>query len=111
MSNKTATASEVLTTLIDLDVNGIQNIYNGPCMLRGVFINTVMSAHSVAINDDTTLMYTLAADTKAGQWIEFGDTIFSTSLKLTANNSSTGKVRVCFIPITEGLVGGGAGLP
>lgn len=89
------TLQEFLTLVVDTSTDST-TVRTGAGIVRGVFINTILSAHTVVIKDDTTAMFTLAASTPAGSWIPFGDAQFSTSLVVDPHNSSTGSITVVY---------------
>lgn len=65
-----------------------------PAILRGVYVNTTLSAHTVVIKDNTTAAYTLPASLPAGTYIPFGDVTLHGGLVVDPDNDSTGSITV-----------------
>lgn len=77
-------------------------IYVGAGKLRGVYINTTLSAHTVVIKDDTTAMFTIPASSPAGQFIPFGDAEFLTNLTVDWDASmSAGNITLVYNPYPD----------
>jgi len=68
-------------------------------MLRGVYINTSLSAHTVVIKDGTTSVFTIPASSFAGQFIPFGDVVFTGGIVVDPDDSSTGSITVVYKPV------------
>lgn len=79
----------------DISVNGPTTIYAGSCRLLGIYINTVLSAHTVDITDDGTTVITLPASLAAGTFIDLPG-IRCSALEIAPNASSTGNVVVFY---------------
>ena len=71
-------------------------VYNGPAVLYGVYVNTVLSAHALPIKDGTTTVLTLPASAAAGSMYTFPGIVFGTSLVVDPNDSGTGNVTVVY---------------
>jgi hypothetical protein len=82
----TATVVDVAT-----DTTTVSSI---PAVLTGIYVNTVLSAHALPIEDGGTAKITLPASTAAGTYLEFPDVKFATSLIVNPNDSGTGNVTV-----------------
>lgn len=50
------------TTLVDMTDNYPQVVYEGPCLLHGAVVTTVLSAHAVTVKDDTVTAATPAVN-------------------------------------------------
>src|SRR5688572_9387863 len=74
-------------------------IYNGPALLFGIYVNTVLSAHTVVIQDNATAVITLPASLAAGTNLAFPGIRFETSLVCNPNDSSTGNITIMYRPI------------
>lgn len=74
-------------------------VYNGPAVLQYVYVNTVLSAHTVLLVDGSTTKLTLPASMAAGSSPNIAGTMFRTSLVVDPDNSSTGNITVCFRPL------------
>lgn len=92
---------EFLYSVQDTSANGPTAICSGPALVRGVYVNTVLSAHTVILKDGTTSVITLPASLAAGSFIPLGDVFFRTSLNIDPDDSSTGNVTVIYKPIHE----------
>ena len=88
-----------LATVVDLSGDANTVISTGATLLMGIHVNVVMSAHAVTIDDGTTAVMTLAASTAAGTNINCFGTLFSGTLEVNPNNSSTGTITVFYRPI------------
>ena len=80
----------------DTSINGPTEIYGAPCLLMGIFVNTVLSAHTVLIPDATTAIVTLPASLAAGTMVEFPGLRFETSLNIDPNDASTGNLTIIY---------------
>lgn len=84
----------------DTSANGPTEISAGPAILYGVFVNTVLSAHTVIFKDAATSVITLPASLAAGTFVNFSNGIrFETSLQIDPDDSSTGNVTVFYKPL------------
>ena len=91
--------SECLMSVHDTSANGPTVIHNGPALLFGVYVNTVLSAHTELFKDNTTTKITLPASLAAGSERCFYGARFETSLVIDPDDSSTGDVTVFYRPI------------
>lgn len=82
----------------DTSTNGPTEIYGGKCIVRGVYINTTLSAHTVIIKDGTTAKFTIPASSVAGKVFDLLDAHFQTSLNIDPDDSSTGSITVVYAP-------------
>jgi hypothetical protein len=73
-------------------------VYTGRCYLVGIYVNTVLSAHTVVISDGASALFTLPASLAAGTKINFENAEFLTSLIVDPNDSSTGNITVMWSP-------------
>ena len=90
---------ECLMSVQDTSGNGPTTIHDGPALLFGVFVNTVLSAHTVVFKDGTTAKITLPASLAAGTSTNCYGARFETSLVIDPDDSSTGNVTVFYRPI------------
>ncbi len=81
-------------------------VYTGPCMLYGIYVNTVLSAHAVPIQDGTTAVITLIASLAAGTNLEFPGIRFEESLIVDPNDAGTGNITVIYRPVNPAFVDG-----
>ena len=90
-----------LYQVVDLSVDTGVTI-PGPVLLKGVYVNTALSAHTVAIKDGAATVYTLQASLAAGSEKNFGSrdgVEFLTSIVVTPNASSTGNITIAYRPL------------
>lgn len=83
-------------TVADLSAGAVDVSTATPALLFGIYVNTVMSAHTVTLNDGVggTALVTIPASTAAGTKINFNGIKFNTGLYLTPNASSTGSITL-----------------
>jgi heme/copper-type cytochrome/quinol oxidase subunit 1 len=74
-------------------------VYNGPCIVYGIFVNTVLSAHACPILDGTTTVLTLPASLAAGTNIPLPGIRFNTSLIVDPNDAATGGIVIAYRPV------------
>ena len=85
--------SGVLTT------NSI-TIYNGPCILFGIYVNVAISAHTTVIKDGTTAVLSLPASAAVGAMYTFPGIRFETSLVCDPDDATTtGDLTFAYRPI------------
>lgn len=84
-------------TVVDVATDS-STIYTGPCYLRGVYVNTALSAHALPILDGASTIFTLPASTAAGTKFEFNGARFLTSLIVDPNDAATGNITVLWDP-------------
>lgn len=94
-----ATKRNIKYSVIDTSTDTV-TVFSGPCRIWGVFVNTVLSAHTVILKDDTTSIVTLPASLAAGTNIELPGIPCATSFIVDPDNSSTGNITVFY---EEGL--------
>jgi hypothetical protein len=90
---------ETLYSVQDVSTDGPTTIYNAPALLLGVYINTVLSAHTVVLTDAAATVITLPASLAAGTLLKFPGVKFASSLRIAPNASSTGSVVVLYRPV------------
>lgn len=66
-----------------------EQIYNGPCLLYGIYVTTAISAHVTVIKDGTTAVLSLPASAAAGSMYTFPGIRFETSLELDPDDATT----------------------
>ena len=65
----------------------------------GVYVNTVLSAHTCPITDGATTVITLPASWAAGSMQSFPGIRFETSLIVDPNDAGTGNITVAYRPL------------
>ena len=89
---------ECLYSVVDVAAD-TTTVYNGPALLFGVYVNTVLSAHACPITDAGTTVVTLPATAAAGTYYPFPGIRFETTLIVDPNNSGSGNITVFYRPI------------
>jgi len=75
-------------------------IYNGPCILFGIYVNVAISAHVTVIKDGTTAVLSLPVSAAVGAMYNFPGIRFETSLICDPDNSTTtGDLTFAYRPI------------
>jgi len=64
-----------------------------------LYVNTVLSAHTVILADAATSVITLPATMAAGTYLPFPAIRFETSLQCNPDDSSTGNITILWRPI------------
>lgn len=80
-------------TVVDTSAN-TTTVSAAPAVLLGIYVNTVLSAHTVLITDAATTMLTLPASMAAGTKIDCHSATFATSLIVNPDDSSTGEIVI-----------------
>jgi len=83
-------------SVVDVAVDST-TVSSVPAILYGVYVNTVLSAHALPIEDVAgTAVITLVASLAAGTMIDFGPRgiRFETSLIVDPDNAATGNVTL-----------------
>lgn len=81
-------------TIVDLSVDSTV-VSDAPTIVGNIWVETVMSAHTVAIADDTVTVKTLEASSAVGtSWEQLKGLRCETNLTVTPNISSTGIIHV-----------------
>lgn len=90
----THTESDYAIVVVD---DNSTTVFTGPCIVYGVYVNTVLSAHACPIQDGTTAVITLPASLAAGTNLIFPSGIrFNTSLIVDPNDSATGNITITY---------------
>ena len=81
-------------------------VYTGPCMLYGIYVNTVLSTHVLPIKDGAVTVVSLPVDLAAGTSILYPGIRFETSLIVDPDNAATGDIVVAYRPVNPAFVDG-----
>jgi hypothetical protein len=110
MSNRTkvvgqqvVTTPEVRTKRINLGAAESQTVCSGPALLRGLNVNTTLSAHQVSILNGAggNAEDTIPAES-AGPWLPYGDVYYPDGIYLSIPSGASGNISVKFIPLGSG---------
>lgn len=93
MSGKAFTAGEFYPIVVDLSTNSTI-ISTTQTMLRGVYVNTVLSAQECAIKSGTATIMRIPAGTAGGTWLPFGDAVLGAGITVDPDDSATGEIAV-----------------
>ena len=86
--------------IVDLS-NDITTIEAVACLVKGVYINTDLSAHPCPIEDGTDQAFVIPAGATAGSAYAFGPAIYDTSLIVDPDNAATGNITVVYVILGE----------
>lgn len=99
MAEDVGVAQEFIPTVVDLADNSTV-VYAGPCIVRGVYVNTVMSAHACLFtNAAGTTKFTIPASSPAGVDFNLYDATMQ-GLTVDPNDSATGSITVVWKPFS-----------
>lgn len=75
-------------------------VYNGACVLAGVYMTEAASAHTCVLKDGTTTVLTIPASAAVGTMYNFPGIKFSTSLVADPDDAATaGKAVFIYRPL------------
>jgi hypothetical protein len=75
-------------------------IYNGPCILFGIYVNVAISAHITTIDDGSTVVLSLPISAAVGAMYTFPGIRFETSLICNPDDATTtGELTFAYRPI------------
>lgn len=81
-------------TVYDVATDADVVISSAPCLLLGLYVNTVLSAHAVNVQDNSTVKMVLPASMAAGSKIDCHGAKFLTNLTMNSNDAATGQILV-----------------
>jgi hypothetical protein len=83
-------------TVVDVSANST-TVYTGAGRLWCVHVSTVLSAHACPIQDNATVIASLAASSAVGTTLNFeGGMPFATSLIVNPDDAATGTITVVY---------------
>ena len=82
-------------TVVDTS-NNTTTIATVPTLVRGVYINTTLSAHTVVLDDGANPVITIPASATAGNYYDIEGGRFLTSFIVDPDDSSTGSITVFY---------------
>lgn len=77
-------------------------VFTGPCIVYGVYVDTVLSPHVLVIQDGSTPVLKIPASTAAGTFIEFPGIQFNTSLIVNPNDAASGVISIDYRTVNPG---------
>ena len=91
--------SDVRATVVDVAADST-TVYVGKAIVCGIYVNTVLSAHALPIQDNATPLVTLVASLAAGSNLAFGGCFrVETSLVVDPNDAATGNITLFWSPL------------
>jgi len=81
--------------VVDLSTNST-TVSDVPCIVKGFYVNTTMSAHECLVKDNTTTVIRIPASTAAAAASDFDQLRFETSLVVDPDDSATGELLIMF---------------
>lgn len=83
-----------IATVVDVAADST-TVSSVPAILKGVIVNTALSAHALPIESGGTALVTLPASAAAGTHYLYGDgVIFPSTLVVNPNDAATGNVTI-----------------
>jgi hypothetical protein len=86
----------------DLSAATSVTAFTGPCLVKAVYINNTLSAHSFLIRDNGIIRHQVPPSISAGTLYELFNTKIDTSLTLSFNASATGSITLIIYPLVDG---------
>ncbi len=84
-------------------VNDTTTVLATAAVVKGVYINTTMSAHACNINNGSNTLLVIPAGSTAGTTIDFAGergVLFDTNLIIDPDNAATGDITIFYNPRT-----------
>mgnify|MGYP003637952274 CR=1 FL=1 len=103
MAEDIGVAQEFVTTVVDLSTATSQVVTAGPCVVRGTSVNTLMSAHTAALNDSAGVeKAVIPASSPVGYEKNHYDTTMN-GITVASNASGTGEIAIVWKPFSTPL--------
>ena len=83
---------------IDLS-DDVTTVLSTSAIVKGIYVNTVMSAHACNISNGSTALLVIPASTAAGTVIDFAGepgVLFDTNLIIDPDNAATGDITIFY---------------
>lgn len=88
------THNECQYTIVDVADNST-TVFTGPCVLFGLTVTTILSAHALPVQDGATnVVAALAASAAVGTTTQYAGIRCNTSLIVNPDDAATGRVTV-----------------
>jgi hypothetical protein len=99
MTDNIGVAQEFIPTVVDL-ADDSTVVFKGPCLLRGVYVNTAMSAQDVPIKlADGTTKFKVPASSPAGAPFHMFDANMN-GITVDPDDAATGEIVVVWKPFS-----------
>ena len=85
---------------VDLADN-ITTITTVPCLVKGAYINTTLSAQDCEIKDSTNNAFTIPKSAVQGNAYAFGPARYEDNLIVDPDDSATGSITVIYVLLRE----------
>jgi hypothetical protein len=95
MSEEVQTAAEFISTVVNLADNST-TLSSRKCIVRGIAVNTVMSAHICDVLTGSVHKRYLPSATPAGTWFPFGDVAYPDGIVINPDDAATGEIEVVY---------------
>jgi len=94
----TSMRHSAVSDAIDLSGNASTLVWDGPCIVNGIWVETTIASAAVTLDNDTETKLTLPIAIPIGPH-DVPGLIFDTSLVVNPADASTGVIRVFFHPL------------
>ncbi len=105
---KTITSQSVHTdcqyTVVDL-ADDATTVYTGPCVLYGLVVTTILSAHPLEVKDGSVVIAALKDTAVVGVTTSYAGIRCDTSLVVDPDNSASGRVTVIWRKVNTDRAG------
>lgn len=95
MADEVTTAGEFESVVVDLSNNSTV-VTTKRAILRGIYVNTTMSAHECAVKNGSTTITRIPASSLAGSWFPCSDAKYLGGITIDPDDSAAGEIRVDF---------------
>ena len=86
-------------TVVSLLSAATYTVFGGPSILKGFFVNTVMSAHQAEIRNNTVSVFKTKASLAEGSYVDLQETKFGTKMVVVCAAAQTGNITVLYRPM------------
>ena len=93
--------NECQYTVVDVADNST-TVFTGPCILYGLTVTTILSAHALDVLDGAVNIAALAASAAVGTTTQYAGIRCDTSLIVDPNDAATGRVTVIWRKLNPG---------
>ena len=76
--------------------DGTDTAFSSPAVVKGLYVNTILSNHACAIKDGDSSVFTIPAQQSAGTFKDFYNTEFQSSIVIVPNVSATGDITLLY---------------
>lgn len=87
---------KVKYTEVDLATNADVVVTSGACLLRGYYVNAVMSTHTAAVLDGTAAVFNIPVSSAVGTQKDLFSVHIANGLSVSSDDAGSGKVVICW---------------